>query len=63
MNIITEFDPKPIPLRQFDWCAVREGYDGGSYYAGINDGDPIGWGRTELDAIAALFIEEEFRAS
>lgn len=53
-KIITSYDPKPIPMRQFDWSAMRDGYDGG---------DPIGYGRTEEEAIADLIEEEEFRAS
>lgn len=53
-TIITRYDPPPIPLRQFDWVAVRDGYDGG---------DPVGYGRTEAEAIKDLEDEEEFRAS
>ncbi len=43
--IVTSYDPKPIPTRAFDWCAVFDGYDGG---------DPIGFGATEEAAIAEL---------
>lgn len=49
-KIITYYDPKPIPLRQFDWCATRDGYE---------PGDPIGYGRTQHDATQELLDEEE----
>ena len=35
MKIITQFVYPPIPIRRYDWNAVREGYD---------EGDPVGWG-------------------
>ena len=45
--IKTEYWPKPIPLRQFDWTAVdAETYDG--------PGCPIGTGQTEQEAIDDL---------
>ncbi len=44
-RIVTNFDPKPIPLRQFDWEATFDGYD---------MGDPIGYGTTEQEAITDL---------
>jgi hypothetical protein len=37
----TYYDPKPIPIRQFDWIATCDDYDAG---------DPIGYGRTEREA-------------
>lgn len=46
LKIITRYDPPPIPLRQFDWTAVTDNYDG--------YGSPIGYGLTEADAIADL---------
>lgn len=36
---------KPIPLRQFDWEATEDDYEGG---------DPIGFGATCEEAIADL---------
>lgn len=46
MTIIkTHYDPKPIPLRQFDWSAVADEYE---------PGHPIGFGRTEAEALADL---------
>ena len=45
MKILTRYDPKPIPLRSADWVAVLEGYD---------EGDPIGYGDSEQNAINAL---------
>lgn len=45
-KIITNYDPKPIPDRRFDWSAVTEDYDG--------EGSPAGFGRTEQEAITDL---------
>lgn len=41
---------KPIPYRQFDWEAVYDDYD----YAPDGKPHPIGYGRTEAEAIADL---------
>lgn len=54
MKIITIFDPKPIPDRRFDWCAIGEDYDLGS---------PTGYGKTEQEAIDDLKEEIEWRKS
>jgi hypothetical protein len=48
-NIITTFEHPPIPIRNYDWSAVRQDYD---------EGDPIGTGRTEQDAINDLLLQE-----
>ena len=45
MKIVTHFDPKPIPLRQFDWSAVTDNYEPGA---------PIGYGTTKEEAIQDL---------
>jgi hypothetical protein len=45
--IITRYWAKPIPLRQFDWSAVTDNYEPGS---------PIGYGRTEAEAINDLMM-------
>lgn len=50
-KIITHHIYPPIPMRQFDWSAVRDGYEPGC---------PIGWGRTETEAMIDLAAEEEF---
>jgi hypothetical protein len=50
--ILTRHISPPIPLRQFDWQATRDGYE---------PGDAIGWGLTENEAIADLQNEEEER--
>jgi hypothetical protein len=47
--IVTAFVNPPIPSRDFDWSATRDGYD---------EGDPIGWGRTEAAAIDNLINGE-----
>jgi hypothetical protein len=44
-KIRTSYWAKPIPLRQFDWDAVTDDYE---------PGHPIGYGRTEPEAIADL---------
>lgn len=51
-DIITYYDPKPIPLRRYDWSAARDGYE---------PGDPIGWGATEAEAIEDLMERERER--
>jgi hypothetical protein len=45
LKIVTSHVYPPIPLRQFDWDAVYDGYE---------PGDPIGHGATEEEAIADL---------
>ena len=44
-NIVTSFNPPPIPARNFDWNAYVEGYE---------PGDPLGYGSTEEEAIQNL---------
>jgi hypothetical protein len=51
-KIVTSFDYPPIPVRDADWSAVREGYDAGDF---------IGRGRTEADAVADLLSMEDER--
>jgi hypothetical protein len=63
MNIVTRFDPPPIPLRQFDWKAYLP-----DLYDGAPDsgewGNWVGRGATKEAAIADLldqiadYIEE-----
>ena len=48
--IRTEYWPKPIPPRQFDWSAVTDSYEPGC---------PIGYGLTEQEAIADLLAQLE----
>jgi hypothetical protein len=48
-NIITVNDCPPIPNRNYDWSAFREDYD---------EGNLIGYGKTENEAINDL-IEKE----
>ena len=40
----------PIPIRDYDWSACREDWD---------EGQPIGHGRTEEEAIKDLLQQEE----
>jgi hypothetical protein len=41
----TTYDPKPIPVRKFDWSATARDYE---------PGDPIGYGATESEAVKDL---------
>ena len=50
-DIVCAYDPPPIPIRIFDWCAYREGYE---------PPDPIGFGLTKEAAIADLLATEEW---
>jgi hypothetical protein len=49
-GVITKYDPPPIADRHYDWSACREG---------ASEDDPVGFGQTEVQAIADLLIEEE----
>ena len=49
-KIITVYFSSPIPIRSFDWQAVREGYQ---------EGDFIGEGETERQAINNLLDKEK----
>ena len=48
-KIITSHDFPPIPIRDYDWSAIREDYE---------PGDLIGKGITEKDAIDDLLQQE-----
>lgn len=50
MKIVTNYWPKPIPTRQFDWSATDDNYEPGC---------PIGFGSTEEEAIADLMVQIE----
>lgn len=54
-RIITSHDTPPIPVRNFDWSAHTDDYDGAD-----DSHHPVGYGRTELEAIQDLLeiIEE-----
>lgn len=51
-KIITSYDYPSIPIRDYDWSAIRESYD---------EGDLIGYGKTEQDAINDLVLKENER--
>ena len=53
-KIETDYVFPPIPDRRFDWCAVTEDYDGAE-----DSNHPIGYGRTEQEAIADLIEQLE----
>jgi hypothetical protein len=56
-DILTRYWNKPIPLRQFDWEAWRDGDE-------PNDNGQMlcGYGRTEAEAINDLITQLEDRA-
>lgn len=61
-RIVTTFVHPPIPDRRFDWCAVRDGYEGPTFFSDgsiESHGDPAGYGRTEAEAIADLIESED----
>lgn len=45
-KIIVDYDPKPIPIRRFDYVAARAGSDPECCH--------VGYGATEAEAIADL---------
>lgn len=45
MEIITRFDPPPIPIKNSDWVATTDSYE---------PEDPVGRGATEQEAIDDL---------
>ena len=51
-KIITSNECPPIPVRDYDWSALREDGD---------EDEPIGYGRTEQDAIDDLLDKEFLR--
>ena len=50
LKIVTRYDPPPIPVRRFDWTAVRDDYEAGYR---------IGYGHTEAEAINDLLELEK----
>jgi len=48
-KVITSHDYPPIPIRHYDWSAIREDYDAG---------DLVGYGKTEQEAINDLLEQE-----
>lgn len=60
MKIVTDYCPKAIPVRDYDWLAVDEDtYDGAPDSATRNQ---VGHGKTEAEAIASLeeiLLEED----
>ncbi len=62
MKIRTSFDFPPIPDRSMDWSAIDEDtYDCDCDQDGFFSTDPVGYGRTEAEAIADLLEQIEER--
>jgi hypothetical protein len=49
-QILVEYYPKPVPGRQFDYSAIRDGYEPGC---------PIGYGATWGEAVIDLLQQEK----
>lgn len=55
MRIVTTHVYPPIPIRDFDWSAVdADTYDADCDQDGFFSQSPVGYGRTEAEAIADL---------
>jgi hypothetical protein len=50
LTIHTSYDPKPIPIRGYDWSAIEDSYEPGM---------PVGYGRTEEKALEDLLEQLE----
>jgi len=48
-EIITEHVNPPIPVRSYDWAAVRRDYE---------EGGLVGWGASKQEAVADLLAKE-----
>jgi hypothetical protein len=63
MKITTCFWPKPIPDRRYDWSAIdSDTYDADCDQDGYFSHDPVGYGRTEAEAIQDLKDQLEARS-
>lgn len=47
LRIVTEYNPPPIPIRDFDWCAWYDGHE--DHFCA--------WGRTQAEALENLDAE------
>jgi len=56
-KIKTNYEVKPIPIRNFDWTAVLDDYDSG------DEDSVLGQGRTELEAIEMLLEQLDDKAT
>lgn len=57
MKLRTTYDPKPIPIRHFDWSAIDD-----DTYDGSEDSKTrgqVGYGATEAEAVADLLEQLE----
>jgi hypothetical protein len=62
MKIVAHYDPPPIPVRNFDWHAIdADTYDCDCDQDGFFSLAPIGYGRTEAEAIGDLMEQLEDR--
>jgi hypothetical protein len=61
VTIHTEFVYPPIPSRASDWRAVTDDYDCDCDENGYFSRDPVGYGRTEKEAIDDLCAQIQER--
>ena len=59
IKIHTDHVQPPIPIRDMDWSAVTDDYDCDCDQDGFFSSDPVGYGRTEQDAINDLLEQLE----
>jgi len=65
LTICTDYDRKPVPIRDWDWTATLDSYDGApdscdgfdNYYGPPCANNRVGEGRTEEAAILDLLRE------
>ena len=59
-RIRTDYWAKPIPDRRFDWSATYDDYEADCDQDGFFSTSPVGYGRTEAEAVIDL-IENNYR--
>ena len=57
-QIVTSFDCPPIPSRLYDWSAHFDDYDAEVVDGEYVSSDPVGYGRTEQEAIDDLMEQQ-----
>lgn len=59
VKIHTENVCPPIPVRDMDWSAITDDYDADCDQDGFYSNHPVGYGRTEQEAISNLIEQLE----
>jgi hypothetical protein len=55
------YDPKPIPIRDFDWVAIPDDFDAELVDSVYRSSHPVGYGETEEVAIRDLQEQLQMR--